>query len=213
MKISAKKPSCFIFEVKLTRWVNLSQFLFFEWCWVLVWRRRGFINTRFKTWYSCNGQLYTQRMRASESPTLKLAYEGTPGTRVDGNISDNFLSYCTPPDYLCHECPLVTPIEQKRIFPREKVTRMLPTGVCKSENRLSLTYNRSNGWLSNKIWGTVQATFSAGYTHSIYFSYQLDISVKEIIQHYGLNFSTKVCKQYHRDKNLEQNEYINKRPT
>ena len=213
MKISAKKPSCFIFEVKLTRWVNLSQFLFFEWCWVLVWRRRGFINTRFKTWYSRNGQLYTQRMRASESPTLKLAYEGTPGTRVDGNISDNFLSYCTPPDYLCHECPLVTPIEQKRIFPREKVTRMLPTGVCKSENRLSLTYNRSNGWLSNKIWGTVQATFSAGYTHSIYFSYQLDISVKEIIQHYGLNFSTKVCKQYHRDKNLEQNEYINKRPT
>ena len=213
MKISAKKPSCFIFEVKLTRWVNLSQFLFFEWCWVLVWRRRGFINTRFKTWYSRNGQLYTQRMRASESPTLKLAYEGTPGTRVDGNISDNFLSYCTPPDYLCHECPLVTPIEQKRIFPREKVTRMLPTGVCKSENRLSLTYNRSNGWLSNKIWGTVQATFSAGYTHSIYFSYQLDISVKEIIQHYGLNFSTKVCKQYHRDKNLEQNEYIKKRPT
>ena len=213
MKISAKKPSCFIFEVKLTRWVNLSQFLFFEWCWVLVWRRRGFINTRFKTWYSCNGQLYTQRMRASESPTLKLAYEGTPGTRVDGNISDNFLSYCTPPDYLCHECPLVTPIKQKRIFPREKVTRMLPTGVCKSENRLSLTYNRSNGWLSNKIWGTVQATFSAGYTHSIYFSYQLDISVKEIIQHYGLNFSTKVCKQYHRDKNLEQNEYIKERPT
>ena len=90
-------------------------------------------------------------MRASESPTLKLAYEGTPGTRVDGNMSDNFLSYCTPPDYLCHECPLVTPIKQKRIFPREKVTRMLPTGVCKSENRLSLTYNRSNGWLSNKI--------------------------------------------------------------
>ena len=213
MKISAKKPSCFIFEDKLTRWVNLSQFLFFEWCWVLVWRRRGFINTRFKTWYSRNGQLYTQRMRASESPTLKLAHEGTPGTRVDGNISDNFLSYCTPPDYLCHECPLVTPIKQKRIFPREKVTRMLPTGVCKSENRLSLTYNRSNGWLSNKLWGTVQATFSAGYTHSIYFSYQLDISVKEIIQHYGLNFSTKVCKQYHRDKNLEQNEYINKRPT
>ena len=213
MKISAKKPSCFIFEVKLTRWVNLSQFLFFEWCWVLVWRRRGFINTKFKTWYSCNGQLYTQRMRASESPTLKLAHEGTHGTRVDGNISDNFLSYCTPPDYLCHECPLVTPIEQKRIFPREKVTRMLPTGVCKSENRLSLTYNRSNGWLSNKIWGTVQATFSAGYTHAIYFSYQLHISVKEIIQHYGLNFSTKVCKQYHRDKNLEQNEYIKERPT
>ena len=213
MKISAKKPSCFIFEVKLTRWVNLSQFLFFEWYWVLVWRRRGFINTRFKTWYSCNGQLYTQRMRASESPTLKLAYEGTPGTRVDGNMSDNFLSYCTPPDYLCHECPLVTPIKQKRIFPREKMTRMLPTGVCKSENRLSLTYNRSNGWLSNKLWGTVRATFSAGYTHAIYFSYQLDISVKEIIQHYGLNFSTKVCKQYHRDKNLEQNEYINERPT
>ena len=41
----------------------------------------------------------------------------------------------------------------------------------------------------------------------------LPIREKEIIQHYGLNFSTRVCKQYHRDKNLEQNEYINERPT
>ena len=42
---------------------------------------------------------------SEREPHVKTHLWSTAGARVDGNMSDNFLIYCTSLDYLCHECP------------------------------------------------------------------------------------------------------------
>ena len=55
-------------------------------------------------------------------------------------MSDNFLSYCTSLDYLCHECPTCYANRTETDISQEKSDQdvVYGAGVCKSENRLYL---------------------------------------------------------------------------